>query len=203
MNTIRNQTNNSTDVESQIHSEEVRENVQRISSILKTSESRRSSNDDLYILSIKMFIMFIISVFIIPFVVCNLYYAYSDKSCVHEKAGKLDVNLFNYLVVDGIFGAVVAIVWFLLICTSNFTEDSEVSAGKWFIVFLIKCLGTLFGLAWTITGAIIFWSLIDNNLCDNGIYNYVFAQLIIKLIGYGIGILKNKPEKKYKYRSHN
>ena len=60
MNTIRNQSINYTDVEAQINSEEVRDNVQRISSILKTSESRRSSNDDLYILSIKMFIMFII-----------------------------------------------------------------------------------------------------------------------------------------------
>ena len=187
--------NQTTDVESQIHSEEVRENVQRISSILKNSESG-SSNDDLLACYIKMFIMLIISVFIIPFVVCNFYYAYSDKSCVHEKPGKLDVNLFNYLVVDGIFGAVVAIVWFLVICTSDFTADSELSVRNWFIVFLIKCLGTLFGLAWTITGAIIFWSLIDNELCDKGIYNYVFAQLIIKLIGYGIGILNNKSEKK-------
>lgn len=197
MNTIRNQSINYTDVEAQINSEEVRDNVQRISSILKTSESSRSSaNDDLYILYMKLFILFIILVCLIPFVVCNLYYAYSDKSCVHEKAGKLDVNLFNYLVVDGIFGAVVAIVWFLQICTSNFTEDSELPVGRWFIVVLITGIGSVFGLAWTITGAIIFWSLIDNQLCDNGVYNYVFAQLIIKLIGYGIGILKNKSEKK-------
>ena len=160
MNTIRNQSINYTDVEAQINSEEVRDNVQRISSILKTSESSRSSaNDDLYILYMKLFILFIILVCLIPFVVCNLYYAYSDKSCVHEKAGKLDVNLFNYLVVDGIFGAVVAIVWFLQICTSNFTEDSELPVGRWFIVVLITGIGSVFGLAWTITGAIIFWSL--------------------------------------------
>jgi hypothetical protein len=199
MNTVRNQSTYSNDIESQIDSiknEEVRENVQRISSILQNSESRSSVNDDLFGFYMKLFMLFIILVCLIPFVVCNLYYAYSDKSCVHEKAGKLDVNLFNYLVVDGIFGAVVAIVWFLQICSFNFTEDSEITFGRWLIVVLITGIGSVFGLAWTITGAIIFWSLIDNNLCDNGIYNYVFAQLIIKLIGYGIGILKNKSEKK-------
>jgi len=195
MNTIRTLEPSSTDVESQIHSEEVRENVQRISSILKHSESG-SLNDDLLACYIKIFIMFIISVFIIPFVVCNLYYAYSDKSCVHEKAGKLDVNLFDYLVVDGIFGAVVAIVWFIVICKSDFIGERELSVGNWLIVVIITGIGTIFGIAWTITGAIIFWSLMDNNLCDKGIYNYVFAQLIIKLVGYGIGILKNKSEKK-------
>jgi hypothetical protein len=194
MNTTRTLESSSTDVESQIHSEEVRENVQRISSILKHSESS-SLNDDLLACYIKMFIMFIISVFIIPFVVCNLYYAYSDKSCVNENAGKLDVNLFDYLVVDGIFGAVVAIVWFLVICKSDFIGERELSVGNWFIVALITGIGTIFGIAWTITGAIIFWSLMDNDLCDKGIYNYVFAQLIIKLVGYGIGILKNKSEK--------
>lgn len=202
MNTINNQSTYSNDIESQIHSEEVRENVQRISSILKNSESRSSVNDGLLGFYMKLFILFIIAICIVPFVVCNLYYAYSDNSCVHEPAGKLEVNLFNYLVVDGIFGAIVAIVWFLLICTTNFTGESNLtgegnlSIGSWIGATLITGIGTIFGLAWTITGAIIFWSLMDNNLCDKGIYNYVFAQLIIKLIGYGIGILNNKSEKK-------
>ena len=196
MNNIRNQTTYSNDIESQIHSEEVRENVQRVSSILKNSESRSSVNDDLLGFYMKLFILFIIAICIVPFVVCNFYYAYSDNSCVHEKAGKLEVNLFNYLVVDGIFGAIVAIVWFLLIYTTNFTGQGELNLGNWIGATLITGIGTIFGIAWTITGAIIFWSLIDNDLCDKGIYNYVFAQLIIKLIGYGIGILKNKSEKK-------
>ena len=196
MNTTSNQSTYSNDIESQIHSEEVRENVQRISSILKNSESRSSVNDGLFGFYMKLFILFIISICIVPFVVCNLYYAYSDNSCVHEPAGKLEVNLFNYLVVDGIFGAIVAIVWFLLICTTNFTGQDELNLGNWIGATLITGIGTIFGIAWTITGAIIFWSLIDNDLCDKGIYNYVFAQLIIKLIGYGIGILKNKSEKK-------
>jgi len=202
MNTTSNQSTYSNDIESQIHSEEVRENVQRISSILKNSESRSSVNDGLFGFYMKLFILFIISICIVPFVVCNLYYAYSDNSCVHEPAGKLAVNLFNYLVVDGIFGAIVAIVWFLLICTTNFTGESNLtgegnlSIGNWIGAALITGIVSIFGLAWTITGAIIFWSLMDNNLCDKGIYNYVFAQLIIKLIGYGIGILNNKSEKK-------
>jgi hypothetical protein len=196
MNTTRTLEPSYTDIESQINSEEVRENTERIISILKISESGSSLNDDLLSFYMKLFILFIISICIVPFVVCDFYYAYRDNSCVHEPAGKLDVNLFTYLVVDGIFGAIVAVVWFLLICTTNFTGQDELNLGNWIGATLITGIGTIFGIAWTITGAIIFWSLIDNDLCDKGIYNYVFAQLIIKLIGYGIGILKNKSEKK-------
>ena len=181
--------NQTTDIESQITSEtktpiNVNNNVSR---------SRRFRHKPE---TLKMFMLFIISIFTIPFVICDFYFAYNDDSCINEKAGQLAVNLFTYLVVDGIFGAIGLIVWLQVICTSDFTRNTDRSLMNLITVFLLTFVGSLFGIAWTITGAIIFWSLIDNDLCDKGIYNYVFAQLIIKLIGYGIGILKNKSEKK-------
>jgi hypothetical protein len=48
----------------------------------------------------------------------------------------------------------------------------------WSITFI----SSLFILSWTIIGSIIFWSLIDKEECSKGVYNYVFALLIIRYI---------------------
>jgi hypothetical protein len=181
--------NQTTDIESQITSEtktpiNVNNNVSR---------SRRFRHKPE---TLKMFMLFIISIFTIPFVICDFYFAYNDDSCINEKAGQLAVNLFTYLVVDGIFGAIGLIVWLQVICTSDFTRNNNVSLVNLITVFLLTFVGSLFGIAWTITGAIIFWDLIDNELCDKGIYNYMFALIIIKLVGNMIYLVKYKSAKK-------
>jgi hypothetical protein len=50
----------------------------------------------------------------------------------------------------------------------------------------------LFQLAWTIVGSVLFWKLIDNKTCDKGIYNYVFALLIIRYIMIFVNMISNK-----------
>jgi predicted transporter len=130
-------------------------------------------------------VVFTISV---PFIVCNLCYAYGDDSCVNLEAGNLDITLKTYLAVDGIFGAIGMLIVSLCICcfAEKFNDINKSCLGK-----TIGTLITLFGLSWTITGAIIFWKLIDNNKCDKGVYNYVFTQLIIKFVCYFFRMLQN------------
>ena len=60
---------------------------------------------------------------------------------------------------------------------------------------MVGNLATVFGVTWTIIGAIIFWKLIDNTRCDRAVYNYVFAQLVIKFIGYSLRICANNNNK--------
>ena len=47
---------------------------------------------------VKISCILLILVFTLPLVITELYYAYTDESCVHQKAGKLHINLFTYLV---------------------------------------------------------------------------------------------------------
>jgi len=190
MNTIRNQSTDSIDIESQITSETITQ-INANNRVSSHSHRFRHKPETL-----KMFMLFIISIFTIPFIICDFYFAYNDDSCINENAGQLAVNLFTYLVVDGIFGAVGLIVWLQIIHNSDFTRNNNVSLVKLITVFLLTFVGSLFGIAWTITGAIIFWDLIDNELCDKGIYNYVFALIIIKLVGNMIYLVKYKSAKK-------
>jgi hypothetical protein len=46
---------------------------------------------------------------------------------------------------------------------------------------IISFITNAFVLAWTISGAIIFWRLMDNSKCTDSLYNYMYALLIIKL----------------------
>jgi hypothetical protein len=148
----------------------------------------------LYVICVILFI-------VIPLLVCDFYFAFTDKSCVHEKAGNLQVNLFTYLLVDAIIPSIQIVAFIVLICISIFNPtyvtnlarvcNSSIAFGD-----IIIAINSLFTLTWTIIGSIIFWGLIDNNKCEKCIYNYVFALLIIRYLfilkNLHININKNK-----------
>lgn len=128
----------------------------------------------------KLFAILIIGVFVLPFAITNVYYAYTDNSCVNLQAGRLYVNLKIYLAVSGImqlcsFGINIGII----MC--NNTTDIQ-KFYKHPLIKSIALVGNVFTLSWSIVGGIIFWSLIDNNKCDTPIYNYIYALLIISYI---------------------
>ena len=137
----------------------------------------------------KILAILIIAIVIVPFGITNVYYAYTDKSCVNLRAGKLYINLQDYLVINGI--------WYLLNFIFNSVIITYLNTNKIVkfynnpITKLIGTIGAVFNLSWTIIGGIIFWSLIDNNECDKGVYNYVFAQLIIQFVIIGGSVFSN------------
>lgn len=129
---------------------------------------------------LKIFGVIIIFILLAPLCIADLYYAYTDNSCVHDTSGKLSVNLFTYLVVDGIFGGAGIVIYSITICCLGIDGFMDL-----IITFCGRSLLTLtriFNLAWTVVGSIIFWKLIDSDNCNKGIYNYVFALLIIRFI---------------------
>jgi hypothetical protein len=129
---------------------------------------------------IKTVIFIIIFMLIMPFIVGDLYYAYTDNSCVNLEIKNFDITLKNYLEVDGIFCAIGLFIALFIAFNNNNNNN---------LLNIIIKTATLFGIAWTIVGAIIFWKLIDNSKCNNGIYTYVFIQLIIKFMFYFLRIV--------------
>jgi membrane-bound metal-dependent hydrolase YbcI (DUF457 family) len=115
----------------------------------------------------------------IPFIVCDFYYAYTDTSCVEAKAGNLIINIKNYLQVNGFLNSIIllGITWLILVAENIDKYIKETIVLSTFVILI-----TIFNAAWTITGAIMFWGLIDNMECNKGVYNYMYANLIIKLI---------------------
>lgn len=168
--------------------------LQQLTSILRQPEKESNDTDNIIMGVAKICGVMLILILLGPLTVASLYYAYTDDSCVHESAGQLEVNLFTYLVVDGISGGAGIIVLSSLICclgADNYINIMKSCCGA-FIFMILQ----LFQLAWTIVGSVIFWKLIDNKTCDKGIYNYVFALLIIKYVMIFTNTVYNKNSKK-------
>ena len=166
---------------------------QNLSGVLQ-EERENNRNRSFETSCIKFIGIIIILLILAPLSVADLYYAYTDDSCVHQSAGNLNVNLFTYLAVDGILGGVGIIGLSLYVCLMGQNTSSEFCKGCCMMLMITLC--SLFTLAWTIVGSIIFWSLIDNEECSKGIYNYVFALLIIRYVSILVNLYAKNNDKK-------
>ncbi len=149
----------------------------------------------------KSTIWLLIMIFVCPIPFCDLYYGYTDDTCVSEPAGRLAINLKDYLLIYGwIVMSVIGLlsIGLCFIDVNSFGSETNndrhfVCGGTFFSI--ISALVNVFLTIWNIFGAVIFWSLMDISECSNSIYNYVFASLIIKLVFNVIGILQRNNDK--------
>jgi hypothetical protein len=133
----------------------------------------------------KIIVSLLVLAFGSPFIICDLYYAYTDDTCVHNPTKKLDVDMYQYLLINGYYG-----VSFLgLILIGIFIQKKQDIASKsndddCIILFahMFKMILMFFSTAWTVVGAVIFWHEIDNSSCSRPVYNYLTASLILKII---------------------
>jgi hypothetical protein len=124
-----------------------------------------------------IYIFVILSIF--PLTICDLYFGYNDTTCIHLKAGKLLVNLSTILKVDGILNIIFFITISFILCIIN---DIRKIKNKYLILNFIFKVISMFHIAWSVLGSVIFWGLIDNNKCDVFIYNYIYAKFILVFI---------------------
>ena len=135
--------------------------------------------------------------FPIPF--CDLYYGYTDDTCVSEQAGKLAINLKDYLLINGWINIGILIVLTIGLCFTNIDSLDKIINNNCFVccgglTIIIFTIINIFSIMLNVFGAIIFWSLMDTSNCDRGIYNYVFTSLIIKLCFNTIAIFQRKED---------
>ena len=156
-----------------------------IKGILK--KPKNDINEQDIMLCVKSFAFLMLLSITVPFIVCNLYYAYNDTSCVTINPRQFSINLKMYLALDGIVGAIALFIIIFAACCIK----EEPNSSNNFCLNMFGNITTAFGIAWTIIGAIIFWKLIDNRECDRAVYNYISAQLIIKFICYSLRIYSN------------
>jgi hypothetical protein len=121
---------------------------------------------------------------VMPCVICDLFFALTDKSCVNENVG--NINLKQYLLGTGIFTLLFVIsniICIFMIINKNI-ENEQLSIS---ILYIVNIIGTLFTIIWNIIGAIIFWgSIYKENICSKDVSIYLFVVLIIRLLSiYG------------------
>jgi hypothetical protein len=144
----------------------------------KTSQINVDDTDKI----IKTFLSIFITILALPFIVCDLYYAYNDSSCVQEYPKKFNINLKIYLLLSGytLLSNITIIIFGLCMTSKRYTDIINISVIILLGIFMIIC--GLFNVIWNIIGAIVFWgNIYKNDNCDNNISTYVFVSLIIKL----------------------
>jgi hypothetical protein len=171
-------------------------NKQSTLSSVELNYTTSSTDDFAASCCMKSFAWVFVMIFAFPLTFCDLYYGYNDNSCVSEPAGKLAINLKDYLLIGGWINASILIILTLGLCFINFdkTNDTYFACCGGLSIFILSIVN-IFSIVWNVFGAIIFWSLMDTSDCGNSVYNYVFASLIIKLCFNVIGILQKKNDK--------
>jgi hypothetical protein len=127
----------------------------------------------------KIFLIIFITLFSFPIIFCDLYFANNDNTCVNQKFEKLNVNMYQYLMVSGIYGSSTL---FIINCCVVLCDFSKFNDHTVLLFSILEFISKLFTTSWTIVGGVIFWHFMDISICSNTVYNYLFASLVIKLV---------------------
>ena len=172
------------DIESQINKVKQNaienQNQPRPKSILKTTSVDQDDEVSRKILIYSVWI--IVLIICLPIIVCDLYFAYNDETCLNDYPANIDLNLKQYLIVSAFTSLIIINIYMTLM--NYFTKDTyndNMCLIIWSFVF-IGLLG-IFALIWNILGAVIFWGYIyGNGNCSKKVSTYLFVSLILKFV---------------------
>lgn len=125
------------------------------------------------------------------FMICDIYFGLEDKSCVTQNIQRISINLKTFLLVRGFL--VLAFLSEILLSISLLTQKTLPFCSCFQMSLLMFV--SMFLIAWNIVGAIIFWRYMDTDKCDNPVYNYTFASLIIFFISAGMNMFASSKKK--------
>ena len=158
-----------TDIESQQLPNSVIQNINR---------EDKDSETNCIINSVWLTVLLICS----PIIICDVYFAYTDNTCVNEYPANLELNLKQYLFISALSTFININVYMLFI--NIFVRDEYVqNICCVFSIGLFISLLALFALIWNILGAVVFWgSIYATNHCSKQVSTYIFVSLIIKFV---------------------
>jgi len=150
--------------------------------ILKKTSSFSEEHD---VLIMNCFIKFFSGAFIIiiciPIIFCDLYFGFTDNSCIKEMPNGLNYTLKLYLLVSGftVFLAMLFSICVVCLLSDNIAKNkAKIIFVKYFGMF-----GVVFQIIWNILGAATFWGTIyKEGNCSLNISTYIYISLIVKII---------------------
>ena len=157
---------------------------------------KAKENDYVTMGVIKIVVTLFILCFILPFILADLYIAYTDKTCVNIYPDKLKISLSIYLQVNSYILLIVLSIYIALIHKKIqlFVYNEITRTIFHLFVYIIRII--TFG--WNILGAIIFWAYVaEKGNCSVLVYNYLYATFIIRLLVIALLISNAKNNIKY------
>jgi hypothetical protein len=127
---------------------------------------------------IKFCSCIIIIIICVPIIVCDLYFGFTDISCINEIATGLNFTMKIYLLVSG-FTEFIAML--ITICIVYSLSDNDYKNET--ILVFVKYFGAVFQIIWNILGAATFWGTIyKEGNCNLNISTYIYISLIVKMV---------------------
>lgn len=171
------------------------ERKEPLKGILKKDELNSEDSNELELKVVKICSTIIFIILIAPIIVCDLYFGFTDNSCINESPDELYYTMKLYLLVSGFTGLAALILLICVTCSLSMDDDKNVKN-----LFCIRCIG-LFGLVfniiWNILGAVTFWgSIITKGNCNKMISTYIYVSLIIKFVGNFVSLREQFKNKK-------
>lgn len=142
---------------------------------------------------IKICTTLLMIVILTPIIICDIYFGFTDNSCINEMPDGFNYTMKLYLLVSGFM----ALSWLLFIiyttCSLSTNNDNATS------IICAGCIGLfvlIFNLIWNILGAVTFWgSVYKGGHCDSNTSTYIYVSLIIKFVGTLIALQQNSNKK--------
>jgi hypothetical protein len=163
---------------------ELKEKTQRL------EENVKEENND-YAFYVKCLGVIIITIFCVPFLICNIYYVNVENSCSIIKPHSLKISLKEYLVVATILDGIIyvgAIISMLML-------NPDIQNKTYKIIYYLLTPFRVFSIVWDILGAIVFWGYIVNkNECSYGLSEYLYVIFILKIVN-ALTEFRNKKRK--------
>lgn len=152
-----------------------------LKSILKKQSSFAEEDDTLMLNRFISFGTCVIMVIIfVPMIFCDLYYGFTDKSCINEMPNGLNYTMKLYLLISGFWGLVSMLISICIACSLTYNNKDE---KKLLYAKLFGILCSLFQIIWNILGATTFWGTIyKEGVCDLTISTYIYISLIVKFV---------------------
>jgi hypothetical protein len=146
------------------------------------------------IIVVKLCTTLLMIVLTTPIIICDLYFGFSDHSCINEMPDGFNYTLKLYLLVSGFM----ALSWLLIIiCTTcSLSNDNNNNTTAIICTNFIGLVILIFNLIWNILGAVTFWgSIYKGGNCESRTSTYIYVSLIIKLAGTLIALRQNSNKK--------
>ena len=126
---------------------------------------------------------FVISLFYLPTIICNIHYMETDKSCIYNPSF-VDINLYKFLLVDTIGSILTGSIFILFILYNIKNNILEWVYNIYVYVYFVYLF------IWLIVGSVIFWVFTDRHNCNEGIYIYLFVLLVLKCVFQVFNIMR-------------
>jgi len=127
-------------------------------------------------------ILFLVAVVLLPFIVCDLYFGFTDSICLNERIQNFQISFTGnvWIVTQGLFdlGSIIAYTGLVIgfFCSKNLPLTLQ-----WTFGLLI--LATAFRFTWFVVGACLYWGYLwPSSLCMPNLNVYMFIMLIINML---------------------